>query len=1076
MAARASQVVVAQGESQPRGVRPDRRAERARSIDFSRCEQRGTYVLAADGETSRPVRHRRRASTSELRVDALNYFYPAQRHRDRRATAAPELQPRRRSRRRRAQPGRHGGAVHRRRRRRPVRRWTCDYTLDVTGGWYDAGDHGKYVVNGGIAVAQLLSTYERTLSAPTAEPAALGDGSLRHPRGGQRRAGRARRGPLGARVDDEDAGPGRPAARRHGPPQGATTWTGPACPCCPATTRSSASCTARRPRRRSTSPPSRRRVRASSRRTTRPSRPTAAARPRRLRRGATRTRRARARRRPEPRRRTLRRRRRQRRVLLGGRRALPDHRRAAVRGRRPGQPLHTADSWPEGFDWGETSPASVAPRPGARPDRPPDADRRPRVRRRPAPTATWRSRRPSPSATAVRPDERRRLRVGVQLRGPQQPGRARDRVRPDRRPAVRRRRLESMDYLLGRNALNNSYVTGLRGRALRRTSTAAGSPTRSTRALPTRRRGRCPAARTRTCRTRSSAACAGRRRSSCYVDDIGVVVDQRDHGQLELGDLVGRVVPLDGKQLDVRVSWAHRRRPGHHRGASGRTGGAVGRRASVEPDGAGPSQPQREWSAIPDRDAGKRGGTAVVPVRGGRPRRRASHRQETTMTAAPRYPLHRPASSVPASPDLPALEKDVLAFWKARRHLPGVDRRSARRRAEQRVVFYDGPPFANGLPHYGHLLTGYAKDVFPRYQTMRGKQVDRRFGWDTHGLPAELEAERQLGITDKSPDRGDGHRRLQRRRPRVGAAVHRASGRTTSPARRAGSTSSTTTRRSTSTFMESVLWAFKTPLRQGPRVRGLPRAAVLLARRDAAVQPRAAHGRRRLQDAPGPVASPSPSRSRREGRGARAHRRARSPGRRRRGRCRRTSRSPSVPTSTYVVVAAARGAADVTALRRASVVAARGRSRRGRTTPKELGYEDDAARVARDRARARARGPSLRPPLRLLRRRRAGARTPGASSSPTTSPPRTAPASSTRPRPTVRTTSGSCEAAGIPLIMPVDDGGRFPPRCRMSPGSCVRRDANTPLIRILPPGATGACCARRATSTPTRTAGAAGTR
>ncbi|MEO6309266.1 MAG: isoleucine--tRNA ligase, partial [Leifsonia sp.] len=56
----------------------------------------------------------------------------------------------------------------------------------------------------------------------------------------------------------------------------------------------------------------------------------------------------------------------------------------------------------------------------------------------------------------------------------------------------------------------------------------------------------------------------------------------------------------------------------------------------------------------------------------------------------------------------------------------------------------------NGLPHYGHLLTGYAKDLFPRFQTMRGKQVHRRFGWDTHGLPAELEAERQLGITDKS--------------------------------------------------------------------------------------------------------------------------------------------------------------------------------------------------------------------------------------------------------------------------------------------------------------------------------------
>ncbi|MDD9206443.1 isoleucine--tRNA ligase, partial [Georgenia sp. 10Sc9-8] len=65
-------------------------------------------------------------------------------------------------------------------------------------------------------------------------------------------------------------------------------------------------------------------------------------------------------------------------------------------------------------------------------------------------------------------------------------------------------------------------------------------------------------------------------------------------------------------------------------------------------------------------------------------------------------------------------------------------------------VFYDGPPFANGLPHYGHLLTGYVKDVVGRFQTQLGHRVERRFGWDTHGLPAELEAERVLGITDKS--------------------------------------------------------------------------------------------------------------------------------------------------------------------------------------------------------------------------------------------------------------------------------------------------------------------------------------
>ncbi|MFZ2530301.1 MAG: isoleucine--tRNA ligase [Rhodococcus sp. (in: high G+C Gram-positive bacteria)] len=97
--------------------------------------------------------------------------------------------------------------------------------------------------------------------------------------------------------------------------------------------------------------------------------------------------------------------------------------------------------------------------------------------------------------------------------------------------------------------------------------------------------------------------------------------------------------------------------------------------------------------------------------------------------------------------DFPELEQRVLARWAE----DDTFRASlAQRDGAEEFVFYDGPPFANGLPHYGHLLTGYVKDVVPRYQTMRGKKVDRRFGWDCHGLPAELEAEKQLGIKDKS--------------------------------------------------------------------------------------------------------------------------------------------------------------------------------------------------------------------------------------------------------------------------------------------------------------------------------------
>ncbi|EUA85208.1 tRNA synthetases class I family protein, partial [Mycobacterium ulcerans str. Harvey] len=99
------------------------------------------------------------------------------------------------------------------------------------------------------------------------------------------------------------------------------------------------------------------------------------------------------------------------------------------------------------------------------------------------------------------------------------------------------------------------------------------------------------------------------------------------------------------------------------------------------------------------------------------------------------------------SPDFPELETQVLDYWaRDETFRASIERRDG----APEYVFYDGPPFANGLPHYGHLLTGYVKDIVPRYRTMRGFKVERRFGWDTHGLPAELEVERQLGITDKS--------------------------------------------------------------------------------------------------------------------------------------------------------------------------------------------------------------------------------------------------------------------------------------------------------------------------------------
>ncbi|ANY09674.1 isoleucine--tRNA ligase [Pseudonocardia sp. HH130630-07] len=106
---------------------------------------------------------------------------------------------------------------------------------------------------------------------------------------------------------------------------------------------------------------------------------------------------------------------------------------------------------------------------------------------------------------------------------------------------------------------------------------------------------------------------------------------------------------------------------------------------------------------------------------------------------------------VPAHPTFPALEQDVLASWETDATFrASVEQRPAGVDGADEYVFYDGPPFANGLPHYGHLLTGYVKDVVPRYRTMRGNRVERRFGWDTHGMPAEVETENQLGIKHKS--------------------------------------------------------------------------------------------------------------------------------------------------------------------------------------------------------------------------------------------------------------------------------------------------------------------------------------
>lgn len=102
---------------------------------------------------------------------------------------------------------------------------------------------------------------------------------------------------------------------------------------------------------------------------------------------------------------------------------------------------------------------------------------------------------------------------------------------------------------------------------------------------------------------------------------------------------------------------------------------------------------------------------------------------------------------VDPQPNFPRLEEGVLARWEREQTFAAsLAARESGPNGDNEFIFYDGPPFANGLPHYGHLLTGFVKDAVPRYQTMKGRRVERRFGWDCHGLPAEVEAEKELGI------------------------------------------------------------------------------------------------------------------------------------------------------------------------------------------------------------------------------------------------------------------------------------------------------------------------------------------
>jgi isoleucyl-tRNA synthetase/very-short-patch-repair endonuclease len=172
---------------------------------------------------------------------------------------------------------------------------------------------------------------------------------------------------------------------------------------------------------------------------------------------------------------------------------------------------------------------------------------------------------------------------------------------------------------------------------------------------------------------------------------------------------------------------------------------------------------------------------------------------------------------VEGSPDFPAIEEKILAFWNAQNVFKAsvAQRPSATEEGENNeFIFYDGPPFANGLPHYGHLLTGYVKDIFARYHTINGKKVERRFGWDCHGLPAEMGAEKELGISGRIQITEFG---IEKFNDHCRSSVMKYSGQweeyVTRQARWVDFDSGYKTM--DITYMESVMWAFKQLFEKG---------------------------------------------------------------------------------------------------------------------------------------------------------------------------------------------------------------------------------------------------------------------
>jgi isoleucyl-tRNA synthetase len=182
--------------------------------------------------------------------------------------------------------------------------------------------------------------------------------------------------------------------------------------------------------------------------------------------------------------------------------------------------------------------------------------------------------------------------------------------------------------------------------------------------------------------------------------------------------------------------------------------------------------------------------------------------------------------------DFPALDHAMLSLWA---RTDAFARSVSQRPETSAYVFYDGPPFATGLPHYGHLVASTLKDIVPRYWAMRGHRVERRFGWDTHGLPIEMEMEKASSASRAHAIREYGvdkfNEACRENVLRYTAEWERVIGRL---GRWVDFRDDYKTM--DRSFMESVWWVFSRLWQQGPRLRRLPRDALLVAAVDLALE------------------------------------------------------------------------------------------------------------------------------------------------------------------------------------------------------------------------------------------------